>query len=377
MNYEQSQALTPTSKFHEQTNQNNLTKTNANTVTTKSKSSPSDSTKFDTQTSKSDSTITSNLRPKRKFPNENSYSDRSLSEEKSNSSSRKASASTPKSAIVSTGSTATASASSTVNCLSVNNTSPSNAVATTAITNNLIKKPKVLVNDEYCNYCYEGGNILNCDRCPASFHFLCHEPPLNFDDIPAGEFLCNKCKSNASCNKSNEQSSEINFNTNLIHFFKIKNESPLKTLTRMCKSFNPKQMFFPIEFNRNLNVNIPGLNKIEWLYENHSSSKTNSPLNYELLYFLSLKSINYSPKSFTTQIAQNQFKDIHTLNQLTNNGITLNGHASAIDVSSSSAAAQIKSKSSKTFSSTMSRSDNGQSSTNGCSNFNVCFICQK
>jgi hypothetical protein len=373
LNYEKSQTLTATSKFHEQTNQNNLTKTNVNTVSNKNTSPPSDSSKFDTPNSKSDSTITSNLRPKRKFPNENSYSDRSLSEEKNNSSSRKSSALTPKSTII------TATASSTLNCLNVNNTSPSNAAAATA--SNLIKKPKVLVNDEYCNYCYEGGNILNCDRCPASFHFLCHEPPLNFDDIPAGEFLCNKCKSNASCNKSNEHSSGINFNTNLIHFFKIKNESPLKTLTRMCKSFNPKQMFFPIEFNRNLNVNIPGLNKIEWLYENHgdkhSSSKTNSPLNYELLYFLSLKSINYSPKSFTTQIAQNQFKDIHTLNQLTNNGCNLNGNTSAIDVSSSAALAQVKSKSSKAFNSPMSRNDYGQSLTNGCNNFNVCFICQK
>jgi hypothetical protein len=60
--------------------------------------------------------------------------------------------------------------------------------------NNRIKKNKGLVNHDYCAYCDEGGDLLNCDRCPASFHLLCSEPPLNIDQIPSGEFLCNKCK---------------------------------------------------------------------------------------------------------------------------------------------------------------------------------------
>jgi hypothetical protein len=60
------------------------------------------------------------------------------------------------------------------------------------------KKIKNLVNNEYCSYCDEGGDLLNCDRCPASFHFMCHEPPLDLNKIPKGEFICNKCRSKAA-----------------------------------------------------------------------------------------------------------------------------------------------------------------------------------
>ena len=362
LNYEKSQTLTATSKFHEQTNQNNLKKnTNAN------KSSPlSNGVKVDVSSSKELIMNSSNLRPKRKFSNENSYSNRSQSEEKPVSSSKKPSASTTANTTTTKSTTTPVVVASTLNSKNVNNTNLSPPTSNATSTNGLmVKKPKILINDEYCNYCYEGGNILNCDRCPASFHFLCHEPPLNFDEIPAGEFLCNKCKSNAMCKKVNEHSRELNFDTNLIHFIKANNESPLKTLTRMSKSFNPKQMFFPIEFNRNLNVNVPGLNKIEWLYENHGDKQSNckhiQPLNYELLYFLSLKSINYSPKSFTTQIAQNQYRDIHTLNQLANTGSNSSGGVYAA----------------KTFNTAANRNENGQNWSNGCNNVNVCFICQK
>ena len=59
------------------------------------------------------------------------------------------------------------------------------------------KSSKGLVNHDYCSYCDEGGDLLNCDRCPASFHLLCSEPPLTLDQIPSGEFLCNKCNSKA------------------------------------------------------------------------------------------------------------------------------------------------------------------------------------
>jgi len=34
---------------------------------------------------------------------------------------------------------------------------------------------------------------LCCDRCPASFHLLCHTPPINARKIPVGKWLCNRC----------------------------------------------------------------------------------------------------------------------------------------------------------------------------------------
>lgn len=35
--------------------------------------------------------------------------------------------------------------------------------------------------------------MVCCDRCPAAFHFLCIDPPMD-DELPAGEWLCNRCK---------------------------------------------------------------------------------------------------------------------------------------------------------------------------------------
>jgi hypothetical protein len=49
------------------------------------------------------------------------------------------------------------------------------------------------VNSQYCNACREGGELLCCDRCPASFHLLCHDPPINPQLIPTGKWLCNRC----------------------------------------------------------------------------------------------------------------------------------------------------------------------------------------
>uniref|UniRef100_A0A915CGU9 PHD-type domain-containing protein n=2 Tax=Parascaris univalens TaxID=6257 RepID=A0A915CGU9_PARUN len=49
------------------------------------------------------------------------------------------------------------------------------------------------VNSQYCNACREGGELLCCDRCPSSFHLMCHEPPIERSTIPTGKWLCNRC----------------------------------------------------------------------------------------------------------------------------------------------------------------------------------------
>ncbi|KAH8304619.1 hypothetical protein KR018_001737, partial [Drosophila ironensis] len=48
-------------------------------------------------------------------------------------------------------------------------------------------------NHDYCDACEEGGNLLCCDRCTASFHLQCHDPPLSEEDIPSGQWLCHSC----------------------------------------------------------------------------------------------------------------------------------------------------------------------------------------
>ncbi|KAK6739943.1 hypothetical protein RB195_008433 [Necator americanus] len=49
------------------------------------------------------------------------------------------------------------------------------------------------VNRTYCVVCREGGELLCCDACPASFHLLCHEPIIRRKTIPRGRWLCNRC----------------------------------------------------------------------------------------------------------------------------------------------------------------------------------------
>ncbi|ALC49059.1 CG3815 [Drosophila busckii] len=49
-------------------------------------------------------------------------------------------------------------------------------------------------NHDLCDACEEGGNLLCCDRCPSSFHLQCHDPPLNEEDIPTGQWLCHSCR---------------------------------------------------------------------------------------------------------------------------------------------------------------------------------------
>ncbi|XP_076363794.1 PHD finger protein 12-like isoform X2 [Tachypleus tridentatus] len=50
------------------------------------------------------------------------------------------------------------------------------------------------VNHDCCDSCKEGGDLICCDRCPASFHIHCHNPPLDKEDLPRGEWLCYCCK---------------------------------------------------------------------------------------------------------------------------------------------------------------------------------------
>ncbi|XP_046682303.1 PHD finger protein 12 isoform X2 [Homalodisca vitripennis] len=56
------------------------------------------------------------------------------------------------------------------------------------------KRPGKGHNHDSCDSCKEGGDLLCCDRCPASFHFICHNPPLDENDIPLGEWICHSCR---------------------------------------------------------------------------------------------------------------------------------------------------------------------------------------
>lgn len=63
-------------------------------------------------------------------------------------------------------------------------------------------------NSQWCNACGEGGELLCCERCPASFHLIClcvsayishckallhSDPPLDVERIPTGSWACARC----------------------------------------------------------------------------------------------------------------------------------------------------------------------------------------
>lgn len=111
----------------------------------------------------------------------------------------------------------------------------------------------------------------SCDRCPVSFHLLCHDPPLRLDQIPKGDFLCNKCKTITELNeKKASESNGVDSNgvttndTKTIKFEADENDTVLETLIRIAKSLNPRQMELSEDLNVECAFDLPGLNKIKW-----------------------------------------------------------------------------------------------------------------
>ncbi|KAF5404086.1 PHD-finger [Paragonimus heterotremus] len=55
------------------------------------------------------------------------------------------------------------------------------------------RKPRANCH-EYCDSCgCTEGDRLVCDRCPASFHLECLDPPLESDEAPIGVWFCHRC----------------------------------------------------------------------------------------------------------------------------------------------------------------------------------------
>lgn len=59
---------------------------------------------------------------------------------------------------------------------------------------NYAEEVEVDNNEDACSACGGNGKLLCCDNCPSAFHFSCIDPPLDEDNPPEGEWLCNKCE---------------------------------------------------------------------------------------------------------------------------------------------------------------------------------------
>ncbi|XP_042240083.1 PHD finger protein 12-like isoform X2 [Homarus americanus] len=139
-------------------------------------------------------------------------------------------------------------------------------------------------NHDSCDACGEGGDLICCDVCPASFHLMCHDPPLDEEDIPMGRWACHQCKvagpdddrTSVSSGKSNKSAKGIKrkdkeeekptsaagkSETNDKRVcaggreFEV-SDSPLFTLIKAAATVNPKQFTLPFEMT--LPVCFPG-----------------------------------------------------------------------------------------------------------------------
>eukprot|EP00730_Choanoeca_flexa_P000176 TRINITY_DN10080_c0_g1_i7.p1 TRINITY_DN10080_c0_g1~~TRINITY_DN10080_c0_g1_i7.p1 ORF type:complete len:535 (+),score=70.84 TRINITY_DN10080_c0_g1_i7:222-1826(+) len=49
-------------------------------------------------------------------------------------------------------------------------------------------------NSDTCTACKSGGKLICCEKCPASYHHFCCEPPEDPDDTSDKAFYCKRCQ---------------------------------------------------------------------------------------------------------------------------------------------------------------------------------------
>ncbi|CAG5117060.1 unnamed protein product, partial [Candidula unifasciata] len=144
---------------------------------------------------------------------------------------------------------------------------------------NAYRRPGRAVNHDSCDSCREGGDLICCDRCPAAFHLLCHDPPLIEEELPTGEWLCHKCKIAPQETKDDDAESTSSKSSNRsIRGKRLApstdsegkrgstngetdgdQEHPLKTLAKAARLMNPMQ--FDLGKEISCNKPLPGSSK--------------------------------------------------------------------------------------------------------------------
>ncbi|XP_050666665.1 PHD finger protein 12 [Leptidea sinapis] len=162
------------------------------------------------------------------------------------------------------------------------------------------KRPGKGHNRDSCDACGEGGDLICCDRCPASFHLGCYDPPLDESDIPSGLWLCKQClasderdkpvssrssraqspadsrsddKKNRSLRNSRASSKkgidETGDEDDVMEQEPPKKLTPMEMLVNAAKAMNPKQFELPREMR--IPCLFPGTDK------EGTSGKGNNP----------------------------------------------------------------------------------------------------
>eukprot|EP00897_Mesotaenium_endlicherianum_P002171 jgi/Mesen1/1982/ME000147S01076 len=53
-----------------------------------------------------------------------------------------------------------------------------------------LQEVEVDYSDDVCRVCGDGGELICCDACPATFHFKC----IGIEDVPEGDWFCPSCR---------------------------------------------------------------------------------------------------------------------------------------------------------------------------------------
>ncbi|KOX71668.1 PHD finger protein 12 [Melipona quadrifasciata] len=107
-------------------------------------------------------------------------------------------------------------------------------------------------NRDICDACRDGGELICCDKCPASYHLQCHYPAVDPADIPNGEWLCYACRCASKRNLLDTKGNEKN-----------KKKSALEMLALAASLVNPREFELPKELQ--LPIMFPGSNKVDYV----------------------------------------------------------------------------------------------------------------
>lgn len=128
------------------------------------------------------------------------------------------------------------------------------------------------INHDYCDSCLEGGDLLCCDQCPVSFHLQCHDPPLEEEDVPTGEWVCRRCKVAPKVDKDDDASSTKSGSSNggrgskyvppMMPIIPLTSSNPLQQLAEAAKLLNPVQFELPKDIA--CTTPLPGSSKRKW-----------------------------------------------------------------------------------------------------------------
>lgn len=130
-------------------------------------------------------------------------------------------------------------------------------------------------NRDFCDACRDGGELICCDKCPASYHLQCHYPAVDPTDIPNGEWLCYACRCASKRELLDSKGNEK------------KKKSALEVLALAASLVNPREFELPKELQ--LPIMFPGSNKVDYVSGRRGkqfSSSYNNGKDITTLFFL-------------------------------------------------------------------------------------------